>query len=108
MSVLRIKGQVIHVSENMTHEEIISISKGAGLESNQEIVENAKRIAMGFLKENDLTEPITLARASFYVAIKESVGVTDEIIKLLIHNNGKTNRWWMYLVPFVEKLSTRR
>lgn len=104
---MKIEEQIARASENIAYDEIISIGKEIDLESNPDIIESAKKIASDFLKENNLTEPITLARASFYVAVKESLELTEENIKSLIHNNGKTNRWWIYLAPLVEKHSKR-
>lgn len=104
---MKIKEQIARASENIAYGEIVSIGIEIGLESNPDIIESAKKTASDFLKENNLTEPITLARASFYVAAKESLELTEENIKSLIYNNGKTNRWWIYLAPLVEKHSKR-
>ncbi len=105
---MKIEKQIVRASEDIVHKEIIGISKAIGVESNRDMIERAMTIAADFLKTNSLTEPITLARASFYIAIKDCEGLTEKEIKILIHNNGKTNRWWMYLVPLIERYSKGR
>lgn len=106
--ILKMNERIARASKNIVLEEIFSIGKEIGVESKREIIENAQKIASDFLKNNNLTEPITLARASFFVAMKESERLTEKEIMSIIHNNGKTNRWWLYLAPLVERLSKRR
>jgi len=105
---MKIEEQIVRLSKDIVDKEIISISKAIDVEADRDIIEKAMKIATDFLNANSLTEPITLARASFYIAIKDSQRLTQEGIKLLIHNNGKTNRWWMHLAPLVERHSRGR
>lgn len=105
---MELKEQIARISKIIVYNEIVSISETIGVELNRSVIEeNARKIALDFLEENRLTEPVTLARASFYIAMKDSLNPTLENIKSLIHNNGKTNRWWIYLAPLVEKYSKR-
>jgi len=105
---MKLEERIARASEDAVYREIVSISKVIGVESNQDVIESAIKIAKSFLKANKLIEPITLARASFYIAAKEQQELTKEKIRSLIHNNGTTNRWWMYLVPLVERNLKRR
>jgi len=90
-------------SRDAIRTEINSIAEALGAGSNETLKRNAMTTAKSFLKTNKLADPITLARASFYVALKKTGENAEEKVKLIIDNNGNTNRWWLYIIPMLEK-----
>jgi len=83
--------------------EIEEISKTIESSLKEKIKEKALEIAFEYLQKNAKSDPVTLARASFYIALKEYKCVTEKNVNQLINNNGKRNRWWLYIIPLVEK-----
>jgi hypothetical protein len=108
----------MHSSDNMTKrmtygQEVLTkeIEEIAAVVSNQlteEMKEKAKRIAFDYFGRNVDIDPQTLARASFYIALKEYKCKAEKSVNTLISNNGKQNHWWLYVVPLVEKSIGRK
>lgn len=94
--------QVVY-GKDIIKREIIEISEIACPEKKSEISEMAKKIAFDYFLENVNSDPSTLARASFFIALKKYNCASGENVKRLINNNGKKNRWWLNLLPIVEK-----
>jgi len=90
-------------SHKIIVDEIDSIAKSTGTYSNKELTDYARKIAWAFAKENRVLDPITLARASFFAALKKFDENPIAHIKPIINNKGKTNRWWLYLAPVIER-----
>jgi hypothetical protein len=88
--------------------EIEEIAKVVGNQLTEEVKENAKRIALDYFPQNINIDPQTLARASFYIALREYKCNAEKSVSTLINNNGKQNHWWLYLVPLVEKGMARK
>jgi hypothetical protein len=72
-------------------------------ENKAEIIKMATKIAFDYFVDNVNSDPVTLARAAFFIALKKYDCASDENVKILINNNGKKNRWWLHLLPIVEK-----
>ena len=75
--------------------------------NDKELKERAIIIAKAFLKFNKHVNPITLARASFYIALKERDPLAYKKIELITNNGGRKNYWWRYLVSPIEKSLSR-
>jgi hypothetical protein len=88
--------------------EIEEVAEVVGNQFAEEIKEKAKKIALDYLVHNANTDPQTLARASFYIAIKEYKCDAEKSVNVLINNNGKKNHWWLYVVPLIEKRQGRK
>lgn len=90
-------------NKGMINKEIESMARNICGESEKSLKISAMSIAKSYLTVNSLVNPITLARSSFYIALKEIDRHPETKIKQIINNNEKTNKWWMYLVPIIEK-----
>jgi len=90
-------------SRAVISEEIEGISKTIDNRLKEEIKVKALEIAFEYLKNNANSDPVTLARASFYIALKEYKCAAEKNVNQLINNNGKRNRWWLYIIPLVER-----
>lgn len=88
--------------------EIEEVAEVVGNQLAEEMKEKAKKIALEYLAQNINTDPQTLARASFYIVLKECKFETEKSVNVLINNNGKENYWWLYMVPLVEKTIGRK
>jgi len=106
--VRNIEKQIARCSEEAVYQEVTSIAETIGAGSDEGLKQKAMGIAKSFLKSNKLVEPVTLARASFYLALKDNDSHPERTIKSIIHNSRTTNRWWMYLLPTMEKDLTSR
>lgn len=95
--------QVKRARKKILVDEIYSIAKSTRTQTNIELINYAKEIALDFAEENRILDPITLARASFFTALKKFDQNPRKHIKPIINNMGKRNRWWLYLAPLVEK-----
>ena len=89
-------------TENLISEEIDSIIQTLYGEKKDELRNDAETIAKSYLKLNGLADPITLARSSFYIAMKKVDENPTSKIKIIKNNNGKMNKWWIHLVPIIE------
>jgi len=83
----------------MIRKEIRSIAQAVGTTREEHLEKKALQIAESFLSVNELIDPTTLARASFYVAFREARRHSAKEVNQIINNNGEANRWWLYLVP---------
>lgn len=92
----------VRQTENLVSEEIDSIMHTLYGENKNELKNDAETIAKSYLKINGLTDPITLARSSFYIAMKKVDEDPTSKIKVIKNNNGKKNKWWIHLVPIME------
>jgi hypothetical protein len=90
----------------LVRREIESVSRALAVDTNTELEQNAMAIAERFLQWNKVADPITVARASFYVALKHKDRAANEKVDAIIRNNGKTNRWWLYIAPMMEDVSS--
>lgn len=108
VSTMNTEERIARNSEDIVRKEIASIAQAIGVGSDEELKQSAMNVAKSFLETNELAEPITLARASFYVALKKNRPHPEREVKSIIHNNGTPNRWWIYLVPIMEKSLTGR
>jgi L-rhamnose mutarotase len=88
--------------------EIESVSRALALGEDKGLERNAMAIAERFLQWNKVADPITVARASFYVALKQVDDSANEKVDAIIRNNGKKNRWWLYVAPMMESASSTR
>jgi len=94
---------LVHQTETLASKEIETIMQTVLGEKNETLKENAEQIVRSYIKINEVINPITLARSSFYIALKEMYPDPESKVKMIINNNGKTNKWWMHLVPVIEK-----
>lgn len=83
--------------------EIDEIADIVGSNLTKEIKETATRIAIEYIQQNVHADPETLARASFYIALKEYKCNPEKSVNAIITNHGKENRWWLYMAPLLEK-----
>ena len=93
--------RLIYGQELLT-KEISEIADIVGNELTEEVKERATKIAFDYYKDNENTDPETVARASFYIALKEFKCNPENSVYLIINNHGKRNRWWLYVVPLVK------
>jgi len=82
--------------------EIKGLVKACNRSIDKRIVEEAARVGNAFLRSNPRTDPTTLGRVSFYVAMKQFRFSEEECMELLFERRGKNNIWWTYLIPLVE------
>lgn len=95
-------------SHQILTKEIEEIAAVVGKDLTEEVKQSAIKIALEYFEQNSKTDPETLARASFYIALKEYKCTAERNVHTLINNNGKKNSWWLYIVPLVEKFSRRK
>jgi hypothetical protein len=100
--------QRVAYGQEVLTREIEEVAEVVGNQLTEEMKEKAKKIALGYLAKNINTDPQTLARASFYIALKEYKCDVEKSLDVLINNNGKQNYWWLYVVPLVEKYLGRK
>lgn len=98
-----VRRTILNYTQVALRKEIDSISDSFSSKSKEVIKEKAEKIALSYLATNKVVHADTLARSSFYIALKQFDSQADSKINLLINNNGKTNRWWLYLVPILQK-----
>ncbi|MCJ7635838.1 hypothetical protein MUP77_26035 [Candidatus Bathyarchaeota archaeon] len=94
--------QIVY-GKDIIKKEINEISGITCIEKRTEISEMATKIAFDYLAQNVNSDPVTLARAAFFVALKTHDCASDENIRILMENNGKKNRWWLHLLPVLER-----
>jgi len=95
---------LVQVKESTTRKEIRTISKILEIDtSEEEFIKRAEEIAFYFLNINELINPITLARSSCYLALKQHSKNPETQIHLIRNNNGHENKWFVYLAPIMEK-----
>jgi hypothetical protein len=101
--------------QKVTYNQQILLSKEidelAGIISNSfthEVKENARKIAFDYFNENTNADPDTIARASFYIALKEYKCDAEKSAKVLVTDGGKKNSWWLYIVPIIERCLKRK
>jgi len=100
--------QRVTYGQEVITREIDEIAEVVGNQLTEEMKEKAKKIALDYFGQNINTDPQTLARASFYIALKEYKCDAEKSVGTLINNNGKQNHWWLYVVPIVEKRLGRK
>jgi hypothetical protein len=83
--------------------EIESITDTLLTTNKEQLKHAAERIATTYLREHQAADPITLARSSVFLALKNQVTDPESNTALITNNNGKINHWWVYLVPILEK-----
>lgn len=93
---------IARTSGEVVRQEISAIAGATGVSSKQ-VAEDALKVARSFLALDELAHPVTLARASFFIALKKSVKNPEGKIQAIIHANGQPDRWWVYLVPVIER-----
>jgi len=93
----------IRPSLDIAHKEIKGITQTVFGDRHERIETNANDIARRYLEINKLVNPITLARSSFYIALKKESSNPNSKIQLIKHNNGRENKWWIHLVPIIEQ-----
>jgi hypothetical protein len=94
--------------QDILTKEIEEIAEIVGDQITEEVKEKAIRIALNYFLQNINADPQTLARASFYIALKKYKCNAEKSVNTLINNNGKQNHWWLYVVPLIEKCSGRK
>lgn len=94
--------QVIY-SKGKMKREIKEIATITCRENEADIEEMATKIAFEFFEKHINSDPITVARASLFIALKKHQCTSEENVSILINNNGKKNRWWLHLLPIIEK-----
>jgi len=102
------RGKFSWVIKRIISKEIENTAKVVQTASDKVLKQKALDIATFYLEIKRVVDPITLARAAFYVALKET-GCDSRIKReTMIRGNGDKNRWWIYLVPVLERyLATR-
>lgn len=99
---------LLESSMDIIRKEVKSIADVVSADSKETLTKDAESIAQCFLQANILADPVTLARASFYLALKDKRMSSKDSIKRIIHNNGTKNEWWTYLVPVLAKYCIRK
>ena len=94
---------LLKVKEKNSRNEIYSICALIDVVDRDSFCLRAEKIATSFLRENELINPITLARSSCYIALKEISSEPETQIEVIRYNNGHENKWFMHLVPVIEK-----
>jgi len=94
-----------HLKRTNSRNEINTLSSVIDVEDKDSFCRRAQEIAFFFLQSHELINPITLARSSCYIALKEvkSEPEAARAIETIRHNNGQENKWFMHLVPIIEK-----
>jgi len=94
---------LLKVKEETSRKEINSISSLIDVADRASFSVRAEEIASIFLQSNNLINPITLARSSCYIALTEISSEPETQIETIRNNNGRENKWFMHLVPMIEK-----
>ncbi|MCJ7759667.1 hypothetical protein MUP59_00790 [Candidatus Bathyarchaeota archaeon] len=108
MSAMGYEQMLLESSMDIIRKEVKSIADAVITDSKETLKKDAESIAQCFLLANSLADPVTLARASFYLALKDNRMRCKDSVKKIIHNNGTKNEWWTYLVPVLEKHYIRK
>jgi hypothetical protein len=99
MGALNLNQWIIKHNESAINKEISSIAVTLRIASDNALKKDALSIARSFLEINNCADPVTLARASFYLALKRAKMAPENKVKQIVHNNGSQNRWWVQLLP---------
>lgn len=94
--------QIIYGKDRI-RKEIKEISGITCVEKESEVEEMAQKIAFDFFENHTHSDPVTVARASLFIALKNYKCTSEKTVQILINNNGKMNRWWLRLLPIIEK-----
>lgn len=100
--------QPLGYSQEILSKEIDEIAVVIGNQLTKEVKQNATKIALDYFEQNTNIDLQTLARASFYIALKDYKCNAEKSVKILINNNGKKNRWWLHVLPLVERSTKRK
>jgi hypothetical protein len=100
--------QRVTYTQEILSKEIDELAIVIGNTLTEEVKQNARKIALDYFEQNSNADLDTLARASFYIALKEYKCSAEKSAKVLTSNGGKKNRWWLYVVPLVERSLKRK
>ena len=90
--------QRILVNEIETVADEIEISRDKA-----QLKEEAKNIGLTFLRINENANPVTVGRASFFIALRRVDPKANHAAARITNNNGHRNKWWFYLYPVIER-----
>ena len=85
-------------------DEIDTVAEEIGPCSDKDLVKGeAKSIGLAFLDHDKNVSPVTVGRASFFIALRKVDPSAEEKAWVITNNNGHFNKSWFYLYQVIER-----
>ena len=93
------------VRQRILASEIDTVAEDLQIPRNKDkLKQQAKEIGLSFLSINRNANPVTVGRASFFIALRKTdAQASKNAVPKITRNNGHTNKWWFYLYPVIER-----